>query len=212
MSPPTDAGASPPSLVSIGLTGSIGMGKSTVAAMFGRRGAALWDADAAVHRLYARGGAGARAIGNLAPDAVVGGAVDRTALRRAILEDPDLLRAVEAVIHPLVSTDRAAFLSRARGEGARFAVCDIPLLFETGTDRIVDVVVTVSAPPEVQRARVLRRPGMTEEVFEAMVGRQVSDAEKRARADFVIDTGGELADTEAQVDDIVKKLEQGWRR
>ncbi|SDZ94592.1 dephospho-CoA kinase [Rubrimonas cliftonensis] len=212
MSPPPGAGAAQPPLVSVGLTGSIGMGKSTVAGMFGKRGAALWDADAAVHRLYAPGGAGARAIESLAPDAVAGGAVDRAALRRAILEDPDLLAGVEAVIHPLVAADRAAFLSRARGEGARIAVCDVPLLFETGSDRVVDVVVTVSAPAEVQRARVLARPGMTPQAFAAMLARQTPDAEKRARADFVIDTGGALDDTQAQVDAIVEKLERGWRR
>jgi dephospho-CoA kinase len=183
----------------IALTGSIGMGKSTTARLFAEEGAAVWDADAAVHRLYAAGGAGAEAVARLAPQAVGPEGVDRAALRAAVLADPDLLPRIEAAVHPLVAADRKAFLARARAEGARAAVCDIPLLFETGAADRFDAVVVVSVPPEVQRARVLARPGMTPEAFEAMLARQTPDAEKRARADVVIDAGGGVEDARAQV-------------
>ena len=176
-------------MITIGLTGSIGMGKSTTARMFADQGAAVWDADAAVHRLYAKGGAGARGIEALAPGAVDDGAVDRSALREAILADPALLKRIEAAIHPLVAEDRNAFLAKAAASGVPVAICDIPLLFETGGDAAFDAVVVVSAPAEIQRERVLQRPGMTEAAFEAILAKQTPDAEKRRRADFVIDTG-----------------------
>lgn len=190
----------------LGLTGSIGMGKSTVAKMFAAEGAALWDADAAVHRLYAKGGAGAEAIAALAPKAVTAGAVDRAALRTEILADQSLLKQVEAVIHPLVAQDRAEAIASARASGAGEIVLDIPLIFETGAAGAFDAVIVVSAPPDVQRARVLARPGMTKEAFEAILAKQVPDAEKRAKADFVIDTNLSLEDTATQVRDVLNHI------
>ena len=177
-------------MIVVGLTGSIGMGKSTALAAFAALGVPVWSADEAVHRLYAAGGAGARAVARLAPGAVGPDGVDRFRLRAAVLSDPALLARVEAAVHPLVAADRTAFLDRARDSGAGIAVCEVPLLFETGPHDWIDRVVVVSAPPEAQRARVLERPGMTPETFAAMLARQVPDAEKRERADFVIDTGG----------------------
>ncbi len=181
----------------LGLTGSIGMGKSTTAGFFRAAGVPVWDADAAVGRLYARDGAGARALADLVPAAVGADGVDRAALRRMISGDPGLLEAVEARIHPLVAGDRAAFL--AANAEAPLVVLDIPLLFETGADRFVDRVLVVTAPAEVQRARVMARPGMTEEAFAALLARQTPDTEKRARADHVIhtDLGLEAARAEA---------------
>jgi dephospho-CoA kinase len=173
----------------IGLTGGIGMGKSTAARVFSRARIPVHDADAAVHALYARGGAAVPLIAALVPDAVRKGAVDRSALGRAVSADPPLLRRLEAAIHPLVRREERRFLARARRARARAAVLDIPLLFETGTERRVDAVVVVSAPASVQRARVLRRPGMTEGKLAAILSRQMPDAEKRRRADVVIPTG-----------------------
>jgi dephospho-CoA kinase len=193
-------------VITIGLTGSIGMGKSTTARLFAEEGAAVWDADAAVHRLYAEGGAAVPAIAALAPGAVRDGAVDRAALRAAILAEPGLLKQVEAAVHPLVAADRADFLRRAAAEGAAVAVCDIPLLFETGAADAFDAVVVVSAPPEAQRARVLARPGMTAQAFDAILSRQTPDAEKRARAGHVIDTGRGIEDARAQVRAVMDKL------
>lgn len=168
----------------IGLTGSIGMGKSTTAAMFAEEGAQVWDADAAVHRLYAPGGAAVPAVATLCPAAVTGGAVDRTRLAAWVAEAPGNLGRLEAVVHPLVAADRRAFLEAATAE---VLVLDIPLLFEGGGGGF-DLTVTVSAPPELQRTRVMARPGMTEEKFALILSRQMPDAEKRRRADVVIDT------------------------
>lgn len=170
----------------LGLTGSIGMGKSTTARMFAEEGVPVWDADAAVHTLYAPGGAGAQALGealpgSLAPD----GAVDRAALRRMIAEDPAVLDRLNEIIHPLVAEDRKAFLAR---HPTGLVLLDIPLLFETGGDAFCDAVAVVTAPAEVQRARVLSRPGVTEADFQAILSRQMPDAEKRARADYLIET------------------------
>lgn len=167
----------------LGLTGSIGMGKSTTAGFFREFGVPVWDADAAVHRLYAPGGAAVGPVGALCPAAIVDGAIDRGALKDWIAQDKEALAKLEAVVHPLVAEDRAAFVAGAQ---APLVVLDIPLLFEVGAD--VDGVLVVTAPPEVQRARVLARPGMTEAQFEAILARQMPDAEKRARADFVIET------------------------
>lgn len=172
----------------IGLTGSIGMGKSTTAAMFAAEGVPVWDADAAVHRLYARGGAAVPSIAALCPEAIRDGAVDRAALKAWIARDAKALARIEAVIHPLVAADRAAFIAEAAGAGARMVLLDIPLLFETGAETSVDAVVVVSAPAAVQRARVLDRPGMTEDHFRAILDRQMPDAEKRRRADYVVET------------------------
>jgi dephospho-CoA kinase len=173
----------------IGLTGGIGMGKSTAARVFARARIPVHDADAAVHALYARGGAAVPVIAALVPAAVREGAVDRGALGRAAFADPALLRRLEAAIHPLVRDAERRFLARARRAGARAAVLDIPLLFETGAERRVDAVIVVSAPARVQRARVLGRPGMTEEKLAAILSRQMADAEKRRRADLVVPTG-----------------------
>jgi dephospho-CoA kinase len=190
----------------IGLTGSIGMGKSTTAAMFEALGVPVWDADAAVHRVYAAGGPGAEALAAIAPSAVVESGVDRQKLREAILADKGLLARIEAAIHPLVAADREAFLARARSEGAPIAVCDIPLLFETGADAWLDAVVVVTAPAEVQRDRVLAREGMTQAALDAILARQTPDAEKRARADYLIDTSQGHEAAAARVREIVSEL------
>ncbi|MFC2969991.1 dephospho-CoA kinase [Acidimangrovimonas pyrenivorans] len=174
----------------LGLTGSIGMGKSTTAQFFAEEGVPVWDADAAVHRLYAPGGAGAQAIAALHPQAIRDGAVDRTALKDWIARDKTALPRIEAVIHPLVAADRAEFIDNAANNGADLVVLDIPLLFETGGDAEMDGVVVVSAPAEVQRERVLARPGMTEAQLDTILARQMPDAEKRARATWVIETTG----------------------
>ncbi|MEM7545055.1 MAG: dephospho-CoA kinase [Pseudomonadota bacterium] len=193
-------------MIVAGLTGSIGMGKSTVAQMFGDAGAHVWDADAAVHRLYAAGGEGVPVIRALVPDAIEDGAVSRPRLRTAIMEDPALLKKIEAGIHPLVGKDRIGFLQRVRLGGARLAVLDIPLLLEGGRADMFDYIIVVSAPAEVQRDRVLARPGMTEEAFEAILAKQMPDAEKRAYADYVVDTGSTLEETRAQVQTIMAQL------
>jgi dephospho-CoA kinase len=193
----------------VGLTGSIGMGKSTTAAMFADLGVAVWGADAAVHRLYGPGGAGAEAIRALAPEAVGPEGVDRTRLRAAILANPALLKKIEAVIHPLVASDRDAFLADARASGAPLAVCDIPLLFETGADAWLDKVVVVSAPADIQRERVLGRPGMTAEALDAILAKQTPDTEKRARADYIVDTGQSKDHARAQVTAILAELTGG---
>ncbi len=196
-------------MIAIGLTGSIGMGKSTTAKLFAEAGAFVWDADAAVHRLYAPGGAGVSAIARLAPGAAGPDGVDRAALRAAILADPPLLKRVEAAIHPLVAEDRAAARARAEGEGYAVAVFDIPLLFETDGARAFDLVAVASAPAHHQRARVLDRPGMTLEAFEAILAKQVPDEEKCRRADVVIDTSGGIDEARAQVRALMAKLTGG---
>jgi dephospho-CoA kinase len=173
----------------LGLTGGIGMGKSTAAATFRRHGLPVFDADAAVHALQGRGGRAVRPIGEAFPGTVRDGAVDREALRRAVLGNPAALRRLETIVHPLVRAEERRFLGRARRQGRRLVVLDIPLLFETGGAARCDAVVVVSAPAAVQRARVLRRGGMTAERLAAILARQTPDAEKRRRADFVIRTG-----------------------
>ena len=173
----------------IGLTGGIGMGKSTAARSFRRAGVRVFDADAAVHELQARGGRGVAPIGAAFPGTVLAGVVDREALRRAVLGQPEALRQLEGIIHPLVRAMQRRFLARARRDRQRLVVLDIPLLFETRTGREFDLVVVVSAPARVQRRRVLARPGMTEARLAAILARQVPDAEKRRRADVVVRTG-----------------------
>ncbi len=172
----------------IGLTGSIGMGKTATARLFAEAGVPVWDADAAVHRLYAPGAAGSRAIARLFPDAVTADGVDRARLRAHVLADDKALARLEAAVHPLVAADRTAFIERARKEGHDLVVFDIPLLFETGAEDEVDFVVVVSAPPDAQRERVLARGTVNEEELARILARQLPDAEKRRRADFVIDT------------------------
>ena len=194
-------------MMKIALTGSIGMGKSTVARMFERRGVPLFDADAEVRRLQGPGGALVEPIGRRFPGSVQGGAVDREALSGQVLGIPDELAALEAIVHPAVRQAREKFI--ADHAAAPALLFDIPLLFETGGEGQFDKVITVSAPPEVQRERVLARPGMTREKLDTLLGRQMTDAEKRARSDFVIDTGGPLAETERQVEHILACLGLG---
>ena len=189
----------------LGLTGSIGMGKSATAAMFSARGVPVHDSDAAVHALYGPGGAAAQAIGQAFPGTLTPeGGVDRPALREAVLGDPEKLRRLEAIVHPLVGAEARAFL--ARHAAAPLVVLDIPLLFETGGQARCDAVLVVTAPPEVQRARVLARPGMTGAAFEAILAKQMPDAEKRARAEHVIDTSRGFASAEAEVEALIARL------
>ena len=173
----------------IGLTGGIGMGKSTASAAFRRARLPVFDADATVHRLQARGGRAVPAIERAFPGTVRDGAVDRAALRQAVVFDPAALKRLEAILHPMVRAEERAFLGRARRAGKRAAVLDIPLLFETGGERRVNRVVVVSAPPSVQMARVRRRRRMTDAQIRAIIARQMPDAEKRRRADVVVHTG-----------------------
>lgn len=191
-------------MITLGLTGSIGMGKSTVARMFADAGVPVFDADAAVHRLQGKGGRLVAAIAAAFPDTTGPAGVDRTALGEAVLGQPELLERLEAIVHPAVSEERAMFL-RAHAE-AQLVVFDVPLLFETGGEARVDKVAVVSAPAEVQRARVLARAGMTVARLDAILARQMPDAEKRARADFVIDTGGPLEATRARVAEVITCL------
>lgn len=172
-----------------GLTGGIGMGKSTAAAAFRRARLPVFDADAEVHRLQARGGRAVPAIEAAFPGTVAAGAVDRARLREAALRDPAAIRVLEAILHPMVRAAERAFLARARRARAPVAILDIPLLFETGGQRRVDLVVVVSAPPAVQRARVRHRRRMTDAQIAAIIARQTPDAEKRRRADVVVRTG-----------------------
>lgn len=193
-------------MLTVALTGSIGMGKSTVGRMLADMGVPLFDADATVHALYDRGGAAVEPLRAAFPDAVTGDAVDRAVLSRLVLGRPEDIRKLEAIVHPLVGEVRQRFLDAAAARGEPFVVLDIPLLFEGGGQAKVDRIVVVSAPAELQRARVLARPGMTEEKLAAILARQVPDAEKRRQADFIIDTGLPLAETEGQVRDLVARL------
>ena len=190
--------------VKLGLTGSIGMGKSTTAKMFAEEGCDVWDADAAVHRLYRAGGAAVAPMQAVFPQAVVANAVSRDALKAIIATDPDALRQIEQIVHPLVAQDRAAFVAASQAD---IIVFDIPLLFETGGDAAMDVTVVVSAPSDVQRARVLERGTITEAQFNQILAKQMPDAQKRARADHVI-----LTDTvehaREQVQSIVKHIRE----
>lgn len=197
----------------VGLTGSIGMGKSTVLAMFADAGCATWDADAAVHRLYAPGGAAVGPVEALFCGVMSDeGGIDRTALSARLRADPGGFARLEAIVHPLVRDDREAWLDHVRASGAAMAVVDVPLLFETGGDAQVDAVVVVSAPASEQRRRVLARSGMTEAKFDQILARQIPDRAKRAGADFVIDTGGTLMEARAQVDEVLAVLSTpGWR-
>lgn len=173
-------------MVIIGLTGSIGMGKSTTADMFRAEGVPVYDSDRAVHEIYS--GPDAARIEALFPGTVIDGIVDRAALAARVLSDPEALRRLEAIVHPLVLEKRAAFVEERRRAGDPVVLFDIPLLFETGGDADVDAIVVVTAPEEVQRERVLARPGMTEEKFAAILAKQTPDAEKRRRADFIVHT------------------------
>jgi len=191
-------------MIILGLSGSIGMGKTTAANMFADNGVPVYSADDAVHQLYS--GRAAPLIEAAFPGTVVDGTVDRTKLSSAVLGKPEALKKLESIIHPLVHEEEAAFLARARADGADIALIDIPLLFETGGQSRVDKVAVVSAPADIQRERVLSRAGMTEAKFEAILARQMPDAEKRARADFVIDSSGDFEETRAQIKAIIAEL------
>ena len=191
-------------MIRIALTGSIGMGKSTVAKMFDRAGVPVFDADAVVRQLQGPGGALVDNIGELFPGCVRGGTLDRDCLAEIVLADRSKLAALEAIVHPAVRGAREEFIDRHRDSAA--LLFEIPLLFETGGEKEFDKVIVVSAPPEVQLARVLERPGMTAEKLYSILARQMPDEEKRRRADFVIDTGTDLSTTESQVRDFLACL------
>jgi dephospho-CoA kinase len=195
-------------MILVGLTGSIGMGKSTTAEMFARAGAPVYDADAEVRRLYAPGGAAVAPVEAAFPGVTVAGAIDRADLAERVLGDPAALARLNGIVWPLMGVSRAQFLSRAEAAGADFAIMDIPLLLETGGERNVDVVVVVSAPEAVQRRRVLGRPGMTQEKFDAILAAQMPDQDKRARADFVIDTSLGLNSAKSQVAAVITALRE----
>jgi dephospho-CoA kinase len=196
-------------MLKIGLTGSIGMGKSTTAQMFREAGAPVLDSDQVVHDLYR--GAAVAPIEAAFPGVTVDGVVDRGRLAARVLGDSAALARLEAIVHPLVWAARDAFLRDQEKKGSRVVVYDVPLLFETGAEKSVDVVVVVSAPEDVQKARVLSRPGMTEEKFAAIVGKQTPDSQKRARADFVVRTDLGLDAARAQVQEILRELETRGR-
>lgn len=188
----------------LGLTGSAAMGKSTASKMFAARGVPVFDADRTVHALYA--GAAVPVVEAAFPGTTADGGVDRDRLRDRVLGDEAAMVKLEALIHPLVKREEEAFLSAARDLGRRIVLLDIPLLFETGAEGEVDIVIVVSAPAEVQRQRMLKRPGMTPERLAAMLARQMPDTEKRRRAHFVIDTAGSLDETRGQVGSILRAV------
>ena len=199
-------------MILLGLTGSIGMGKSTTAAMFAEEGVPVYDADAAVHALYGPGGAAVEPVEAAFPGVSEGGAIHRGRLGERVLNEPEALKRLEAIVHPLVGAHRQDFFAQAMSEKAEIVVLDVPLLFEISGDKAMGAVAVVSAPPEVQRERVMMRDGMSPEKFDAILKRQTPDAEKRANADFVIDTGNGLEAARNQVRAILKTLaEPGWR-
>ena len=197
-------------MIKVALTGSIGMGKSTVAAMFEARGIPLFDADAEVRRLQGEGGGLVGPIGELFPQAVKDKRIDREALSRAVIGNPQALAELESLVHPEVRAARDRFIAANRD--APMVVFDIPLLFETGGEANADKVIVVSAPAAVQRQRVLARPGMTPAKLDGILARQMPDRDKRARADFVVDTSVSLKATEAQVDEIIACLKDSPAR
>lgn len=191
-------------MIRLGLTGSIAMGKSATAKMFAGAGVPVHDADATVHALYA--GRAVPLIEAAFPGTTAEGKVDRTRLGEVVLGKPEAIARLESIIHPLVHEEEASFLARARAEGRRMVVLDIPLLFETGGERRMDAVVVVSAPPEVQRERALARPGMTAQRLDAILARQMPDAEKRRRAHFIVDTGSGLDPARRGVQSVIRAL------
>ena len=193
-------------MIVLGLTGSVGMGKSTTAKMFAEAGVPVWDADAAVHRLYGPGGAAVAPVESAFPGVVRDGGVDRALLAAKLGGDHAAFERLEAIVHPLVAGDRALFIAGAEAEGQDVAVVDVPLLFEVGADALVDAVVVVTAPAAVQRERVLARAGMDEAKLAAILARQVPDEEKRARADFVIDTSHGLEHVRSAVHTILSAV------
>ena len=199
-------------MLTIGLTGSIGMGKSTTAAMFREAGIAVYDADAVVADLYLKGGAAVAPLEAAFPGVTKDGAVDREALRQRVLGDDAAMARLNAVVHPLMGADRLAFFARAQAAGADMVVMDIPLLFETGGEARMDAVVVASAPEDQQRLRVLARPGWTPERLDDILRRQLHDGEKRRRADFIVETGHGLDHARAQVREILATLRDPTRR
>ena len=201
-------------MITVGLTGSIGMGKSTTAAMFAAAGALVYDADAEVGNLYVKGGAAVEPLEAAFPSVVKDGAVEREALRQRVLADPEAIKTLNSVVHPLLGAGRAAFFKHAEESGADIIVLDIPLLFETGGEARVDAVVVVSANAQMQRERVLARPGWSDgKRLDAILAQQTPDAEKRARADFVIDTSQGLEAAREQVAEVMTTLRTpGWTR
>lgn len=192
----------------IGLTGSIGMGKSETLKMFARLGLPVYDADAAVHALYEPGGAAVEPVEKAFPGVTVDGRIDRERLSKLVVGRPDEMKKLEAIVHPLVGGAQLGFLDKAARSGAPMVVVDIPLLYETGGEKRVDIVVVVSAPYDIQKTRVLERPGMTEEKFEGILAKQVPDAEKRARADYVIETDKGLEHAFREVKAMIADIER----
>ncbi|HWM47621.1 MAG TPA: dephospho-CoA kinase [Xanthobacteraceae bacterium] len=197
-------------MIVIGLTGSIGMGKSTAAKFFAELGVPVLDADAVVHELYE--GAAVAAIEAAFPGTTADGKVDRAKLGQRVIGDGAAIKRLEALVHPLYRAAERRFLAQAEASGASVAVLDVPLLFETGGDKRVDAIVVVSAPEDMQRARLETRPGMTQDKLAALLARQVPDAQKRARADFVVDTSGDFDSTRAQVRAILDRAASLPRR
>jgi dephospho-CoA kinase len=195
-------------MIVLGLTGSIGMGKSTTAEMFRAAGVPVYDADAAVHGLYAPGGAAVEAIQAAFPGVVRMGGVDRQLLSTHVLGKPDQMKRLEGIVHPLTRESQQAFLRKHHTEGRDMVVLDIPLLFETGGDRFMDAIIVVSAPAEAQRQRVLARPGMTEEKFAQILAKQTPDAVKREKADFLINTGLGLEEARRQVATVIASIRE----
>lgn len=199
-------------MIVAGLTGSIAMGKSETARMFAARGIPVFDSDAAVHALYAKGGGAVAAIGSIAPSAIVEGGVDRRHLAALVQAQPALLPRIERAVHPLVKDLQIGFLKDCEAAGAEIAVLDIPLLFETGREKDVDVIIVVSAGEQQQRERAMKRPGMTAEKLDFILSKQLPDVQKRARADHVIDTSVSLAETEGEVDRVIARLRAQTRQ
>lgn len=194
----------------LGLTGSLGMGKSATAKMFAEDGVPVHDADAAVHRLY--DGEAVAAVEAAFPGTMSGGKVDRARLGQRVLGDADAMKRLEQIVHPLVREAEERFLAQAQASGAKVAVLDIPLLYETEGDKRCDAVVVVSAPPDLQRQRALQRPGMTDEKFAALIAKQMPDAEKRRRADFIVDSSKDFEHTRAQIREILRSVATMPRR
>jgi len=188
-------------MIILGLTGSIGMGKSTTAKLFAEAGVPVYDADAAVHRLYE--GEAAAAIESAFPGTTVDGKVDRARLSERVVHHPAAIKQLEAIVHPMLGASRQRFLDEAERSGARVAVVDVPLLYETGGEKRVDAVVVVTTTPEIQRQRILERENMSDEKFDAILARQLPDLEKRKRADFVVDTSHGLDPVRARIRDIL---------
>jgi dephospho-CoA kinase len=199
-------------VVILGLTGSIGMGKSTAAALLRRLGVPVHDADAAVHRLIGRGGGAVSAVAKAFPGVAGPAGIDRQKLGAIVFDDPAALRRLEAILHPLVRQDERRFLRRMARRRVAVAVLDIPLLYESGAERRCDAVIVVTAPAFLQRARVLRRPGMSEAKLRAVLAKQMPDSEKRRRADFVVDTGQGRRATLRALAAIVRRLRQGGKQ